>query len=247
MFNSSRYPNYKFCPKRKVARTRAYKKRPDNQFTARDYEDERRLYTLYHGGKDALPKNNEEQNYPMILDVKEVKSASKYPKQQKMKDTVSIEQSVYNSDASFSEQPNYNTSMLYPPTIPMAYATSVPSQAAYSPMTSPYTVGNSPSASPYTSGYYSSSEEPNQQDVNYNLYPAHYGYASVPPAYTYCHNANTGSPTIQYYTSPMGYARAQSPVYDNQICHPLESYQQTQYLNSASPALLTSSFYYQQQ
>lgn len=46
----SRYPNYKFNPKKKVTKKRAYKKRSDDAYSLQDIEQKRRLHTLYNQG-----------------------------------------------------------------------------------------------------------------------------------------------------------------------------------------------------
>ncbi|KAG1147471.1 hypothetical protein G6F37_004054 [Rhizopus arrhizus] len=52
------YPNYKYSPKKKVKNTRAYKKRPKNEFTAVDYENRRRLIAIYRRGNNECSEQN---------------------------------------------------------------------------------------------------------------------------------------------------------------------------------------------
>jgi hypothetical protein len=56
MFNPNyRYPNYKFTPKKRTSAARPYKKRPDTELIARDFDDKQQLLSLYHHGKDIGP------------------------------------------------------------------------------------------------------------------------------------------------------------------------------------------------
>ncbi|GAA5797192.1 hypothetical protein HPULCUR_002571 [Helicostylum pulchrum] len=48
--HEQKYPNYKFNPKKKVTKTRAYKKRSEVAYSLQDIEQKRRLHTLYHQG-----------------------------------------------------------------------------------------------------------------------------------------------------------------------------------------------------
>lgn len=183
-FLQTRYPGYKFSPQKKMFKPRAYKKRPENQFTARDYQDEQELFKLYHEGKDVLPVAKNGKAMPLILDAKEPKTTTSNNKNQRSnskKSTLGHENRTCSSSPLFEQErsSSYDTRLLYPPVSngSVVYSTgSVPSQSVYSPVASPYITVHSPSASPYTTDYYSSSEEPNQQDISYNLYPNHYGY-----------------------------------------------------------------------
>ncbi|KAG1460229.1 hypothetical protein G6F46_005691 [Rhizopus delemar] len=42
------YPDYKFSPQKRTRKTRVYRKRPQNEFTAADFENKRQLVAIYH-------------------------------------------------------------------------------------------------------------------------------------------------------------------------------------------------------
>ncbi|KAI8080867.1 high mobility group box domain-containing protein [Thamnidium elegans] len=48
--HEQKYPNYKFNPKKKEKKTRAYKKRSDDTYSLQDIEQKQKLYTLYNQG-----------------------------------------------------------------------------------------------------------------------------------------------------------------------------------------------------
>ncbi|KAI9349394.1 hypothetical protein BD770DRAFT_446158 [Pilaira anomala] len=78
----AKYPEYKFCPKKKATKPRPYKKRPENEFTARDFENKHQLFSLYHEGKLPDPSNPRPTQYnesEFLLDNKPPKKTSTKP------------------------------------------------------------------------------------------------------------------------------------------------------------------------
>lgn len=79
-----RYPDYKFCPQKKVKKTRAYKKRPKNEFTAIDFESRQQLIEIYHrpvkSGEDNSPFEKNEVNDDANIIVWEAPSEDDKPK-----------------------------------------------------------------------------------------------------------------------------------------------------------------------
>lgn len=181
---SCRYPGYKFSPKKKLSKPRAYKKRPENQFTARDHEDEQELYRLYHDGKDISLPSGDGDRFPLLLDAKETKASN----------------GTHNKkNNSFKHKEDY--CLDYPESLPFY------PQQLHSPSASPYTVVHSPSTSSYATGYYSSSEEP-AQEVSYNLYYTQCRYDGVAP------HAYYPSPAQYFSAPRGYYYNTSSPLYD---------------------------------
>lgn len=235
----NRYPGYKFSPKKKLSKPRAYKKRPDNQFTARDHEDEQELYRLYHDGKDVSLPSVDGERFPLLLDAKEPKpSCASHKKIDSLgrddyskKYRLGYFESLSSSNETQLNASPYNTGLLYPPT---TSGSLLYPQQLYSPSASPYTIAHSPSTSSYATGYYSSSEEP-AQEVSYNLYSTQYRYEGAGP------HAYYSSPA-QYFSAPGGYYyNTSSPVYDS----PKGSHIFAEESATVTPSLLTSAFYYQ--
>lgn len=181
---SCRYPGYKFSPKKKLSKPRAYKKRPENQFTARDHEDEQELYRLYHDGKDISLPSGDGDRFPLLLDAKEPKASN----------------GTHNKkNNSFKHKEDY--CLDYPESLPFY------PQQLHSPSASPYTVVHSPSTSSYATGYYSSSEEP-AQEISYNLYYTQCRYDGVAP------HAYYPSPAQYFSAPRGYYYNTSSPLYD---------------------------------
>lgn len=219
---------------------RAYKKRPENQFTARDHEDEQALYRLYHDGKDISLPSGDGERFPLLLDAKETK-ASNGIRVNKKNDSLGRKQEYHLgyteslpsiNNVQLNSSP-YNAGLLYPPT---STGNLLYPQQLHSPSASPYTVAHSPSTSSYTTGYYSSSEEP-AQEVSYNLYYTQCRYDGVAP------HAYYSSPA-QYFSAPRGYYyNTSSPLYDSPKSPQSIYVDET---TTVTPSLLTSAFYYQQ-
>lgn len=236
---SCRYPGYKFSPKKKLSKPRAYKKRPENQFTARDHEDEQELYRLYHDGKDISLPSGDGDRFPLLLDAKEPKASNgthnKKNNSFKHKEDYCLDypESLPSLNEIQLNSSPYNTGLLYPPTTAgnLLYP-----QQLHSPSASPYTVVHSPSTSSYATGYYSSSEEP-AQEISYNLYYTQCRYDGVAP------HAYYPSPA-QYFSAPRGYYyNTSSPLYD---CPKSPQSIFVEETTTVTPSLLTSAFYYQQ-
>ncbi|KAG2237937.1 hypothetical protein INT48_002498 [Thamnidium elegans] len=251
-----KYPEYKFCPKKKASKPRPYKKRPENQFTARDFENKHQLFSLYHDGKlpdPSTPRPTEYDECEFLLDNKPVKQPSRSTKSKKK---ASLDQEQYPSPASsypgrnddhqlelFDNQQASNlqyhsphsAGLLFPPVNALYYGgSSVPSQSVYSA-----------SASPYSTGQHYTHEDPSMAEttISYQLYPDHYGYADVQPAVY-------GYPVQYHYTNPRpcyGY-NAEAIFADPSSCHPLDTHDshQSGFTNGylIAPTLLTTPFYY---
>ncbi|GAA5800030.1 hypothetical protein HPULCUR_005452 [Helicostylum pulchrum] len=251
-----KYPEYKFCPKKKASKPRPYKKRPENQFTARDFENKHQLFSLYHDGKlpdPSTPRPSEYDDCNFLLDNKPAKLPSKSTKSSKKKTSLEHEQypsptSSYpgrNDDHQFELSEAHTlqypspqiTGLLFPPVNSLYYggSSSAPPQSVYSA-----------SASPYSTGHHYGHEDPTMSEsaVSYQLYPEHYGYTEAPaPVYSY--------PVQYHYTSPASYYgyQAEAIFADPSSCHPLDTHDSLQNgFNSSyltAPTLLTTPFYYQ--
>lgn len=79
-----RYPDYKFCPQKKAKKTRTYKKRPKNEFTAIDFESRRQLIEIYHrpvkSGEGNSPFVKKEANHVANIVVWEAPNDEDKPK-----------------------------------------------------------------------------------------------------------------------------------------------------------------------
>ncbi|KAG2208242.1 hypothetical protein INT47_006097 [Mucor saturninus] len=234
------YPDYKYRPQKKTYTTRPYKKRPENEFTARDYQNKHQLFSLYHEGK--LSDSNYDSD--CLLDEKPEKKTKRNSKQLVSKNPMVKTQqelySIYSTNdhntkfvVSQSESP-CSTALLYPPVNDMIYncGSSDPSQSVYSP-----------SASPYSVGYFTDSEvSVNEPMINYQLYSENYGFTQpILPLYSVPSHFNTFDQFCEFDNALM-YTSSSS-------CHPLDisdTYLGYQVDNSAPvPSLLTTPFYYQ--
>lgn len=64
-----RYPNYKFNPKKKTTKTRAYRKRTEEVYTAQEFAQQQKLAALYHEGmKSNTPPNPTFDHMPTIVE-----------------------------------------------------------------------------------------------------------------------------------------------------------------------------------
>jgi hypothetical protein len=268
----SRYPNYKYCPQKKTRKTRAYKKRAENEFSARDFDNKQSLYALYQGKRDSnVDRKDDRHNLLYLIGGSKKKRRSKGPSD--------------NNESSPCQKANLDTTVsLYPPPSYPYYSASPASlqlseskvnNTSYTPHQSTplfpvTTYYGSPIASvtySVPSQHFGCSSSPtsisatttNSEDVrteplvNYNIYSSY--YAPLPPSpptevvhstYPYVVGGNV---TTLHYVAPNHHYPPPAAHYYNNAANNTIDYNSCLHSydvksNPAPPNLLTQPFYY---
>ncbi|KAG2202314.1 hypothetical protein INT47_010762 [Mucor saturninus] len=218
------YPNYKFNPKKKTTKTRAYKKRTEEVFTAQEFAQQQKLAVLYHEGmKSSTPPNPTLEYMPTIIE-----NATTVETKEDICCATCYSSAVPSSTC-FS---NTSSKQAHPESFHPVSSQSV------SPSSSPYTV----------SGYY---EDPSH--LNYaQLYPPHHYYgssnrqslaypyeSSFQPSYANPNHTSVSAPTNNDYYTP------ETKSTNDVRRHAFNPLIHTTY-NETPPPTILSPFYYHQ-
>lgn len=231
----TRYPNYKYRPQKKTYKTRPYKKRPENEFTARDYQNKHQLFSLYHDGE--LTESYPDSDFLLDDKPKKITKATKNAKKPveqypSVGSTYPDSTSIYNADHLEYNSSPFNVVLMYPQQINDMLCNSgvsVPSPSVHSP-----------SSSPYSSSYYTDNEMHLIESVNYQLQPENYGFIQ-PAVYSVPSHINTFNHFYEF-DSQLLYAN-QPECYN--LDHPDPSLAIYSEQSISAPPLLTTSFFYQ--
>ncbi|KAL0146070.1 hypothetical protein V8B55DRAFT_1467745 [Mucor lusitanicus] len=203
------YPNYKFCPKKRIGKPRAYKKRERGEFVARVFENKQSLSALFKGNAStpslsSSSDDEEDSSNSIPSDPNQDKEYSAYDKgYQFIKMDPAPSASTASSANEYSSCPPttlpqikvpeiYSSTLYYPPTT--SYYT-VPPGA--------YSVPSQSTAYFHSSAAAASTISRTEPLINYNIYANYYGAPNDAFAHSY-YLMGGGNPT----TAPAAAAAA---------------------------------------
>ncbi|KAL7323458.1 hypothetical protein PS15p_211358 [Mucor circinelloides] len=215
------YPDYKFCPQKRISKPRAYRKRARNEFVARDFENKQSLSALFKG--DMLASNfsfsssdDEDSNSSKSGDQKPSRvslDCSKGFQFIKVEPTPSVSTSSNSSSDSSPKVPSSHN--ICPPALPQIKAPEIPSSTLYYPTTtSYYTIppGAYSVPSQSTAYFHPSAANINRTEplINYNIYANYYGgsndaFAHNPYMMGGGNTTTAAAPNALHYITPSHY------------------------------------------
>ncbi|KAK4517655.1 uncharacterized protein ATC70_000995 [Mucor velutinosus] len=222
------YPDYKFCPQKRIGKPRAYRKRAKNEFVARVFENKQSLSALFKGemmasghsftssdDEDSSSSSSSSSSIP--CDPKQAKECSVYNKGFqfiKVEPTPSVSTSSESSIDSNTKELN-----TYPLALPQVKAPEFFSSALYYPTTTSYytvppgaySVPSQSTAYFHSSAVAAAGTNRTEPLINYNIYANYYGasndaFAHNPYTMSGGNPANVAAaPNTLHYIAPSHY------------------------------------------